>query len=58
MTQANRVVPRGRARWLPTWLQQYRREQAIQDGIAGLVENLFFANSAAVLNRIEAERWP
>ena len=37
MTQANRVVQRGRPRWLPAWLQQYRREQAIQDGIAGLV---------------------
>ena len=36
MTQA-RLVPQGRPRWLPAWLQQYRREQAIQDGIAGLV---------------------
>ena len=37
MTEANRVVPAGGPRWLPAWLQQYRREQAIQDGIAGLV---------------------
>ena len=37
MTEANRVVPSSRPRWLPAWLQQYRREQAIQDGIAGLV---------------------
>ena len=37
MTEANRVVPRDRPRWLPAWLRQYRREQAIQDGIAGLV---------------------
>ena len=25
------------SRWLPAWLQQYRRDQATQDGIAGLV---------------------
>ena len=37
MTQANRAMPQGRPRWLPAWLQQYRREQAIQDGLAGLV---------------------
>ena len=37
MTHANRVVSRGGPRWMPAWLQQYRREQAIQDGIAGLV---------------------
>ena len=36
MTQANRLAPQ-RSRWLPAWLQHYRREQAMQDGIAGLV---------------------
>ena len=37
MTEANRLVPRGRLRLLPAWLHHYRRDQAIQDGIAGLV---------------------
>lgn len=36
MTQANSLAPQ-RSRWLPAWLQHYRRDQAMQDGIAGLV---------------------
>ncbi len=37
MTQGDRGFHRGRTRWLPAWLQHYRRSQGIQDGIAGLV---------------------
>jgi len=37
MTQGDRGFHGGRTRWLPAWLQHYRRSQGIQDGIAGLV---------------------
>ena len=36
MTVANSLSHR-LPRWLPAWLQHYRRDQAIPDGIAGLV---------------------
>ena len=36
MTVANSLSHR-LSRWLPAWLQHYRRDQAIPDGIAGLV---------------------
>ncbi len=37
MTPANSKAPLSPRRLAPVWLQHYRREQAIQDGIAGVV---------------------